>query len=105
VGGHEGSLLLWALMLATWGALLGAYTRSIPLVTSAKVLGVMGIVSIGFLWFMLGTSNPFDRLIPAPLDGRDLNPLLQDPGLVIHRRCSTWATSGLRLPMPSRLRR
>jgi len=83
-GGHEGSLLLWALMLAAWGALLGVYTKRIPLATAAKVLGVMGVVSVGFLWFMLATSNPFDRLIPAPLDGRDLNPLLQDPGLIIH---------------------
>jgi cytochrome c-type biogenesis protein CcmF len=71
-------------MLAAWGALLGVYTKRIPLPDAAKVLGVMGIVSVGFLWFMLATSNPFDRLIPAPLDGRDLNPLLQDPGLVIH---------------------
>jgi cytochrome c-type biogenesis protein CcmF len=83
-GGHEGSMLLWALMLAAWGGLLGVYTKRIPLETAAKVIGVMGIVSVGFLLFMLATSNPFDRLIPAPLDGRDLNPLLQDPGLVIH---------------------
>ena len=83
-GGHEGSMLLWALMLASWGALLGGYTKRIPLGTAAKVIGVMGIVSVGFLLFMLATSNPFDRLIPAPLDGRDLNPLLQDFGLVIH---------------------
>jgi len=83
-GGHEGSMLLWILMLATWGGLLGVYTKRIPLQTAAKVLGVMGVVSVGFMWFTLATSNPFDRLIPAPLDGRDLNPLLQDPGLIIH---------------------
>ena len=83
-GGHEGSMLLWILMLASWGALLGVYTKRIPLQTAAKVLGVMGVVSVGFMWFTLATSNPFDRLIPAPLDGRDLNPLLQDPGLIIH---------------------
>jgi cytochrome c-type biogenesis protein CcmF len=83
-GGHEGSMLLWILMLAAWGGLLGVYTKRIPLQTAAKVLGVMGVVSVGFMWFTLATSNPFDRLIPAPLDGRDLNPLLQDPGLVIH---------------------
>ena len=83
-GGHEGSMLLWILMLATWGALLGVFTRSIPLQTAAKVIGVMGVVSVAFMWFTLATSNPFDRLIPAALDGRDLNPLLQDPGLVIH---------------------
>jgi len=83
-GGHEGSMLLWALMLAVWGGLLGVFTKRIPLQTSAKVLGVMGIVSVGFLLFMLATSNPFDRLIPSPMEGRDLNPLLQDPGLAIH---------------------
>ncbi|NGX16562.1 heme lyase CcmF/NrfE family subunit [Wenzhouxiangella sp. XN24] len=83
-GGHEGSMLLWALMLAAWGGLLGVYTRRIPLPLASKVIGVMGIVSVGFLWFILATSNPFERLIPAPLDGRDLNPLLQDFGLVIH---------------------
>ncbi|HUG99235.1 MAG TPA: heme lyase CcmF/NrfE family subunit [Gammaproteobacteria bacterium] len=83
-GGHEGSMLLWILMLAAWGALLGVFTRRIPLQTAAKVLGVMGVVSVAFMWFTLATSNPFDRLIPAPMDGRDLNPLLQDPGLVIH---------------------
>jgi cytochrome c-type biogenesis protein CcmF len=83
-GGHEGSMLLWILMLSIWGALLGVYTKRIPLETAAKVLGVMGVVSVGFMWFTLATSNPFDRLIPAPLDGRDLNPLLQDPGLIIH---------------------
>jgi cytochrome c-type biogenesis protein CcmF len=83
-GGHEGSMLLWVLMLAVWGALVGVFTRRVPLQTSSKVLGVMGIISVAFMWFVLATSNPFDRLIPAPLDGRDLNPLLQDPGLVIH---------------------
>ncbi|HRP34827.1 MAG TPA: heme lyase CcmF/NrfE family subunit [Gammaproteobacteria bacterium] len=83
-GGHEGSMLLWILMLASWGALLGVFTKRIPLQTAAKVLGVMGVVSVAFMWFTLATSNPFDRLIPAPADGRDLNPLLQDPGLVIH---------------------
>ena len=83
-GGHEGSMLLWILMLASWGALLGVFTKRIPLQTAAKVLGVMGVISVAFMWFTLATSNPFDRLIPAPVDGRDLNPLLQDPGLVIH---------------------
>ena len=83
-GGHEGSMLLWALMLASWGALVGVFSRSIPTPTLAKVLAIMGLVSSAFLLFMLATSNPFDRMIPAPLDGRDLNPLLQDPGLAIH---------------------
>jgi cytochrome c-type biogenesis protein CcmF len=92
-GGHEGSMLLWGLMLASWGALLGVYTKRIPLQTAAKVLGVMGVVSVGFLWFMLATSNPFDRLIPAPLDGRDLNPCCRTRAWSSTRRCSTWAMS------------
>jgi cytochrome c-type biogenesis protein CcmF len=83
-GAHEGSLLLWVLMLSGWGAALSAFTRGIPLSLSAKIIGVMGLVGVGFLWFTLATSNPFDRLFPAALDGRDLNPLLQDPGLAIH---------------------
>ena len=83
-GGHEGSMVLWALMLAIWGALVGVISRRIPTPVLAKVLGVMGLISCGFLLFLLATSNPFERLIPAPLDGRDLNPLLQDPGLAIH---------------------
>ncbi|MEY6431673.1 heme lyase CcmF/NrfE family subunit [Thioalkalicoccus limnaeus] len=83
-GAHEGSLLLWALMLGAWGAAVAALSKSLPLTMVARVLAVMGMNSIGFLLFMLLTSNPFERLFPAPLDGRDLNPLLQDPGLVIH---------------------
>ncbi len=83
-GGHEGSLLLWALMLAGWSAAVALLSRSLPPEMVARVIGVMGLVSIGFLLFMLFTSNPFDRLSPMPLDGRDLNPLLQDPGLVLH---------------------
>ena len=83
-GGHEGSLLLWMLMLALWTVAVAAFSRRLPEEFVARVLGVMGLVSIGFLSFMLFTSNPFERLLPAAPDGRDLNPLLQDPGMVIH---------------------
>jgi cytochrome c-type biogenesis protein CcmF len=83
-GGHEGSLLLWAFILTLWTFAVAMFSKHLPQEMVARVLGVMGLVSVGFLLFMLFTSDPFDRLIPAALDGRDLNPLLQDPGLVIH---------------------
>ncbi len=83
-GGHEGSLLLWVLLLALWSVAVAVFSRSLPLDMVARVLGVLGLISVGFLLFILTTSNPFERLLPAALDGKDLNPLLQDPGLVIH---------------------
>ena len=83
-GGHEGSLLLWAMMLSGWTLAVTFFSRHLPDEMVARVLGVMGFISAGFLMFMLFTSNPFDRLLPAPLNGRDLNPLLQDPGMVFH---------------------
>ncbi len=83
-GAHEGSLLLWALILAAWTGLVALFSRSVPEVMTARVLGVLGLVSVGFVLFMLLTSNPFDRLMNPPMEGRDLNPLLQDPGLAIH---------------------
>ncbi|MBS3964576.1 MAG: heme lyase CcmF/NrfE family subunit [Methylomonas sp.] len=83
-GAHEGSLLLWALTLSIWIGLVAAFSQAIPDTTRARVLGVMGLVSVGFILFLLMTSNPFARLFPAPAQGRDLNPLLQDPGLAIH---------------------
>jgi len=83
-GGHEGSLLLWTLMLAFWGTAVSVFSRRLPEEMVARVLGIMGLVAVGFFAFMLFTSNPFDRLIPAAQDGRDLNPLLQDPGMVFH---------------------
>ncbi|MDX1655083.1 MAG: heme lyase CcmF/NrfE family subunit, partial [Candidatus Competibacteraceae bacterium] len=83
-GAHEGSLLLWVLMLAGWGWAVAHFSRDLPEVFAARVLGVMGLTSIGFLLFTLLTSNPFERLFPAAPDGRDLNPLLQDPGLIFH---------------------
>ncbi|HXH01367.1 MAG TPA: heme lyase CcmF/NrfE family subunit [Xanthomonadaceae bacterium] len=83
-GAHEGSLLLWALILAVWTAAVARFSRRLPLDVVARVLGSMGVISIGFLSFRLFTSNPFARLLPAAVEGRDLNPLLQDPGLIIH---------------------
>ena len=83
-GGHEGSLLLWVLMLAMWTAAVAAFSFSLPQAMVARVVGVLGWVSVGFLLFILALSNPFERLLPAAADGRDLNPLLQDPGLIIH---------------------
>ncbi|MFK5984065.1 MAG: heme lyase CcmF/NrfE family subunit [Pseudomonadota bacterium] len=83
-GAHEGSLLLWAFTLSIWAAAVSVFSKSIPGPMVARVLSVIAFVSIGFLLFMLITSNPFDRLVNAPLEGRDLNPLLQDFGLVIH---------------------
>ncbi len=83
-GGHEGSLLLWVLLLSLWSVAVALFSRSLPLDMVARVIGVLGLISVGFLFFILTTSNPFERLLPAALDGRDLNPLLQDPGLVIH---------------------
>jgi len=83
-GAHEGSLLLWALILSIWMLAVSIFSRSLPEIFIARVLSVMGFVSIGFLLFMLLTSNPFIRLWPAPVNGADLNPLLQDIGLVVH---------------------
>ncbi len=83
-GGHEGSILLWLLMLTLWTVAVARFSRSLPGVLVARVLAVMGWLSFGFLLFLLVASNPFDRLFPAASEGRDLNPLLQDPGMVIH---------------------
>ena len=83
-GGHEGSLLLWMLMLSGWTVSVAIFSRTLPLAMVARVIGILGLVSTGFLMFILITSSPFERLLPAPADGKDLNPLLQDPGLVIH---------------------
>jgi cytochrome c-type biogenesis protein CcmF len=83
-GGHEGSMLLWVLILSFWSAAVATFSRSLPREVLARVLGVMGLIAIGFVGFTLFTSSPFVRLLPAALEGRDLNPMLQDPGLVIH---------------------
>ena len=81
---HEGSLLMWILIMAVWTVAVARFSRSIPPQLSARVISVLGFLAIGFIAFALLTSNPFDRLVPAALDGGDLNPLLQDPGLAIH---------------------
>ena len=83
-GSHEGSMLLWVFMLSGWTLAVSLFSARLPLPMVARVLGVMGFVNSGFLLFILLTSNPFARLSPPALDGRDLNPLLQDPGMVIH---------------------
>src|SRR5678816_173885 len=83
-GSHEGSLLLWTFMLSLWTVAVSLFSRHLPEEMVARVLSVMGIVSVGFLLFMLLTSNPFARILPAPIDGNDLNPLLQDPAMVAH---------------------
>jgi cytochrome c-type biogenesis protein CcmF len=83
-GSHEGSLLLWTLMLAGWTFAVSIFSRNLPQVLLARVVSVMGLVSVGFLLFLLFTSNPFERLLPPTPEGRDLNPLLQDPGMVVH---------------------
>jgi cytochrome c-type biogenesis protein CcmF len=84
-GNHEGSLMLWTLILSIWTAAVALFSTQLPLLMLSRVLSVMGAIGVGFLSFSLLTSNPFERLLPgAPADGSDLNPLLQDPGLVIH---------------------
>ncbi|MBK6322003.1 MAG: heme lyase CcmF/NrfE family subunit [Burkholderiales bacterium] len=83
-GGHEGSLLLWVFMLSAWAVAVAFFSRTLDETMVARVLGVLGLVMSGLLLFILFTSNPFNRLLPAAENGRDLNPLLQDPGLVFH---------------------
>ena len=83
-GSHEGSLLLWVLMLTGWTFAVSLFSRNLPREVVARVLSVMGLIAIGFFLFMLMTSNPFERLLPAVAEGRDLNPLLQDPGMIYH---------------------
>jgi cytochrome c-type biogenesis protein CcmF len=83
-GGHEGSMLLWLLILSVWMFAVSLFSRHLPEAMVARILGVMGLIAVGFLLFILLTSSPFERLIPGPEEGRDLNPLLQDPGMVAH---------------------
>jgi cytochrome c-type biogenesis protein CcmF len=83
-GNHEGSMVLWVLMLAGCGAAVASFGRNLPAVLRADVLAVLGMVAVGFLLFTILTSNPFERVFPVPEEGRDLNPLLQDPGLAFH---------------------
>ena len=97
-GAHEGSLLLWLLVQATWTLAVAAFSRSIPDVMTSRVLGVLGLISAGFALFILLTSSPFERLWPAAVDGRDLNPLLQDPGLIIHPPMQYTGYIGMSVP-------
>jgi cytochrome c-type biogenesis protein CcmF len=83
-GNHEGSMLLWVLILSLFGALIAVFGGNLPPTLKARVLSVQAMIAVGFLLFITFTSNPFNRLFPPPLDGRDLNPLLQDPGLAFH---------------------
>src|SRR5690554_4172007 len=83
-GGHEGSLLLWVAILGAWGVAVARFSRSLPREMLARMLAVMGMVSVAFIAFTVFTSNPFDRLVPGPADGRGMNPLLQDPGMILH---------------------
>jgi cytochrome c-type biogenesis protein CcmF len=83
-GAHEGSLLLWAWILALWTLAVAVASRNLPVSFASRVMGVLGCLSFGFLLFTLATSNPFERILPVPADGRDLNPVLQDPALAIH---------------------
>jgi len=83
-GGHEGSILLWALMLAGWTLAVAAFSKHLPQKMVARILAVLGLLSVGVLLFTLLTSNPFTRLLPAAVEGKDLNPLLQDPGMIAH---------------------
>ncbi len=98
-GNHEGSLLLWILILAGWMTAVAIFSRALPLIMVARVLSVMGMVAVGFLAFSLLTSNPFERLLPnTPVNGNDLNPLLQDFGLIIHPPLLYMGYVGLAVP-------
>jgi cytochrome c-type biogenesis protein CcmF len=83
-GSHEGSILLWCLMMAGWTIAVAIFSKRLPIKMISRILGVLGLLNIGVLLFTLLTSNPLDRLLPAALEGKDLNPLLQDPGMIIH---------------------
>ena len=83
-GGHEGSMLFWVAILAVWTLAVTFFAKELPIRFRSSLLAVMGLISVGFIMFILFTSNPFERIFPAPFDGRDLNPLLQDPGMVFH---------------------
>ena len=83
-GNHEGSMVLWVLILTLFGASVAAFGRNLPISLRARALGVQGLIATGFLLFILFTSNPFERMIPPAADGQGLNPLLQDPGLAFH---------------------
>jgi len=95
---HEGSILLWVLILSVYGALVPIFGRNLPLSLKARAIAIQGFLSVGFLAFILFTSNPFERLNPVPIDGQGLNPLLQDPGLAIHPPFLYLGYVGLSMP-------
>jgi cytochrome c-type biogenesis protein CcmF len=100
---HEGSMLLWVMILTLFGGAVAAFGRNLPPTLLARVLGVMGLIGVGFILFIVLTSNPFERVINPPLDGEGMNPLLQDPGIAIIRPSCIWAMSGFPLPLPLQL--
>jgi len=104
-GNHEGSMLLWVLILSFFGALVAGFGFNLPTTLKAGVLSVQSWIACAFYLFILVTSNPFLRLPQAPFEGRDLNPILQDIGLAIHHRFSISAMSGSRSHFPLRLPR
>ncbi len=97
-GAHEGSLLLWLLILSAWSAAVALFNRTMSPEFTGKVLGVLGLISAGFSLFIITTSNPFERLLPAALQGADLNPLLQDPALAAHPPMLYTGYVGLAVP-------
>ena len=98
-GNHEGSLLLWVWILGAWSLAVAVASRGLPLVVLARVLAVLGLIGVGFIAFSLFTSNPFERLLPGvAAEGNDLNPLLQDPGLIIHPPLLYMGYVGLAVP-------
>ncbi len=97
-GAHEGSLVLWLLVQSIWTFSVVLFSRNMPDAVTSRVIGVLGLISAGFALFILTTSSPFERLWPAAVDGRDLNPLLQDPGLVIHPPMQYTGYVGMSVP-------
>ena len=89
-GNHEGSMIFWNWILALYGMAIAIFGKNLPILLRSRILAVQGLIGVGFLIFSIATSNPFLRLDPAPIDGRDLNPLLQDPGLAFHPTLVFW---------------
>jgi len=97
-GAHEGSLLLWCMLMAVWTVAAVFFSRNLPRVFTSRAIGILGIISAGFILFTLLTSNPFERLFPIPEQGRDLNPILQDPAMVLHPPMLYLGYLGLSIP-------
>jgi cytochrome c-type biogenesis protein CcmF len=97
-GAHEGSLLLWSLVLAVWSVAAALLSRALPVAFTSRALGILGLIAVGFYLFTLFTSNPFERLFPIPAEGRDLNPILQDPAMAIHPPMLYMGYVGLAVP-------